>query len=79
MAEHQHNPNANELWLYFQTVINWVEVIFSKYRKEMKGIEWRVLYNEYKNTQFDPSAFEKEIERLMKDEDATSKKGIYLF
>jgi len=24
MAEHQHEPTANELWLYFNSVANWV-------------------------------------------------------
>ena len=28
MAKHQHEPNANELWLYFQTVIAWVKATF---------------------------------------------------
>jgi uncharacterized protein with ParB-like and HNH nuclease domain len=37
MAKHQHEKNANPLWLYFQAVINWVGVTFPKYRKEMKG------------------------------------------
>jgi len=38
MATHQHDKNANPLWLYFQAVISWVKATFSKYRKEMKGI-----------------------------------------
>ena len=38
MSYHQHDPNANELWLYFQKVISWVKAIFPKYRREMKGI-----------------------------------------
>ena len=38
MAAHQHDPNADELWLYFQNVINWVQAKFTKYRKEMKGV-----------------------------------------
>lgn len=45
MAKHQHEPNANELWLYFQNVINWVQVVFPNCRKEMKGIEWGFYYN----------------------------------
>ena len=36
MAKHQHQPNANELWLYFRNVIDWVKLTFPKYRKEMK-------------------------------------------
>lgn len=38
MAKHQNDPNANELWLYFQSVINWVQAVFPNYRNEMKGI-----------------------------------------
>ena len=77
MAKHQHEPNANELWLYFQSVISWVKAVFPKYRKEMKGIQWGFLYNEFKNKNFDSVKFEKEIAELMQDEDVTNKKGIY--
>src|SRR5690606_10359140 len=49
MAKNQHNPNANELWSYFQNVINWIKVVFPKYRREMKGINWGFLYNQFKN------------------------------
>ncbi len=79
MAEHQHEPNANELWLYFQSVINWVRVVFPKYRKEMKGIEWGFLYNEFKDHKFDSRKLEEEITELMQDEDVTNKKGIYSY
>ena len=42
MAIHQNDTNCNELWLYFQTVINWIRATFPKYRKEMKGLEWGI-------------------------------------
>ncbi len=45
MSDHQHDPNANELWSYFQAVISWVELTFTTYRKEMKTIDWGTLYN----------------------------------
>jgi len=77
MANHQHEPNANELWLYFQSVINWVKVVFPKYRKEMKGIQWGFLYNKFKNDSFDSVKLEEKISKLMQDEDVTNKKGIY--
>lgn len=79
MAEHQHEPNANDLWLYFQSVINWVKAVFPVYRKEMKGIEWGFLYNELKDEKFDPKKLETEIKKLMQDDDVTNKKGIYLY
>ena len=77
MAQHQHSPNANELFFYFRSVIDWVENTFIKYRKEMKGLEWGVFYNQFKNIAIDTAELEKEIASLMADEDVTSKKGIY--
>ena len=77
MSKNQHEPNANELWLYFQAVINWVKATFPKYRKEMKGIQWGFLYNEFKDKKFDHKKLEEEITKLMQDEDVTNKKGIY--
>jgi len=76
MSKHQHEPNANELWLYFQNVINWVRVVFPNYRKEMKGVEFGPLYNEFKNEKIDSKKIEKEITELMQDEDVTKKSGI---
>ncbi len=77
MAQQQHEPNANELWLYFQNVINWVKVVFPKYRKEMKGVAWGTLYNEFKGEKIDHVKLEDEVAALMQDEDVTNKKGIY--
>lgn len=79
MAEHQHKPHANELWLYFQGVINWVIAVFPYYRREMKGIEWGFLFNEFKDVELDPNELEKEISELMQDVDVTNKKGIYIY
>ena len=77
MSKNQHEPNANELWLYFQSVINWVKATFPIYRKEMKGINWGSLYNEFKIQKYDSQKLELEISILMQDEDVTNKKGIY--
>lgn len=77
MAEHQHDKNANPLWLYFQAVMNWVTATFPKYRKEMKGLEWGTLYNTHKNDELDPDTLEKEVSKLMADDEVTKKRGIY--
>ena len=77
MSNHQHDPNANEIWLYFQSIISWVKATFPKYRREMKGIGWGFLYNEFKTQNFDHKKLEEEISTLMQDEDVTNKKGIY--
>jgi hypothetical protein len=77
MANHQHDPTAIEIWNYFQTVIGWTKATFPNYRKEMKGIAWGLLYNEFKDQKLDPKKLEQQISDLMQDEDVSNKKGIY--
>lgn len=77
MALHQHDTNANELWLYFQAVIAWVEATFPSYRREMKGVAWGELYNQFKDKPLDSKWLDTEVTRLMADEDVERKKGIY--
>ncbi|MGI6013113.1 MAG: HNH endonuclease family protein [Oscillospiraceae bacterium] len=77
MATHQHDTNCNEIWLYFQSVINWVKAIFPKYRKEMKGLDWGIFYNKYGTGKYDPKQLEARIVELMEDEDVTKNSGVY--
>ena len=78
MSQHQHDTNCNELWLYFQTVINWVQATFPKYRgKLMKGLDWGVYYNKYGAGKYDPKTLEAHIIELLDDEDVSNQKGIY--
>lgn len=79
MQAHQHDANADELWLYFKSVIDWVQTKFPKYRKEMKGVFWGELYNKHKDDTIDASALEKEVARLMADSDVERKGGIYAY
>jgi len=79
MAEHQHDPNANALWIYFKSVIDWVKLTFPKYRREMKGIDWGGLYDQFGGDTLDTADLERQIETLMMDDDVTSKKGIYTY
>ncbi len=67
MSIHQHDPNANELWMYFRNVIEWVKFTFPTYRREMKGIEWGGLYDKFKGHMFDTEKLEQEIQTLMMD------------
>ena len=79
MALHQHAPNANELWTYFRNVIEWVQLTFTTYRKEMKGLDWGALYDEYYAQTYDTNALEAEIAALMMDDDVSNKRGIYSY
>ncbi|NMA07428.1 MAG: DUF262 domain-containing protein [Ruminococcaceae bacterium] len=79
MSIHMHDQNANELWLYFRNVIEWIEVTFIEYRKEMKGLDWGNLYNKYSDVLFDTSRLENKIKKLMMDDDVQKKNGIYYY
>lgn len=78
MGAHQQDTDADELWQYFQNVIHWINVHFIKtYKKEMKGVEWGLLYNRYKDTQLTATAIGEEVARLMQDSDVQKKSGIF--
>lgn len=77
MGNHQHDPNANELWLYFASVINWAKLLFPKHRREMQRVPWGLLYNDLKDKPFDANDLERKVARLMIDDDVTNKAGIY--
>ena len=77
MSKHQADKDANELWQYFQSVIDWVKRLFPTYRKEMKGLPWGLYYNKFRDKSFNTNDLEEKLQELMLDEDVTNKKGIY--
>lgn len=77
MSIHQRDSHATPLWQYFQSVIYWVQTIFPKYRKEMKGLPWGIFYNTYGDNVYNPQELEKRIIALMQDDDVTKRSGIY--
>lgn len=80
MAKHQHDKNAQELWLYFSQVINWIETIFPKARKQTKGLDWGIFYRDHHTrSDLDAKTLEEEIQRLLKDDEVQKKNGIYAY
>lgn len=79
MGAHQHDANAVALWNYFRSVIDWVKATFPEYRKEMKGVPWGPLYNQFGGKPLDANMLEQQVQKLMMDEDVTKKSGIYAY
>lgn len=77
MAAHKDDPTATALWTHFQAVIDRVQAVFPKYRREMKGVEWGGLYAKLEDELLDPDALEADVARLMLDDDVTRKAGVY--
>lgn len=78
MAQHQHDPNANNLWTYFQTVLNWAITNFDmkRFRKIMKGLDWALLYDKYGTQTLDTAALAQRISTLMRDSEIQRPGGI---
>ena len=78
MAKHQHDPNANNLWSYFQNVLNWAVTNFSlrKFRTIMRGLDWAKYYDENKDKALDTDAISARISELMRDGDVQRNIGI---
>ena len=78
MAEHQHDPNANNLWSYFQTVLNWAITNFDmrRFKKIMKGLDWAYLYDNYGSATLDTVALAQRIAELILDGEIEKQLGI---
>ncbi|MBR1928373.1 MAG: HNH endonuclease [Paludibacteraceae bacterium] len=80
MAQQQHDTDADELWQYYQDVIHWIEKLFGhKYKKEMKGVQWGLLYNKHKETPLTATAIGEQMAKLMADSDLQKKSGIFTY
>jgi hypothetical protein len=79
MAVHQNDPNANQLWQYFNAVITWVTTNFnvSKRKKIMKGVNWGALYDAYKDTIINYDEVDAEVAKLILDSEVEKNIGIY--
>ena len=79
MAQHQHDPNANNLWSYFQTVINWAITNFDlkRFKKIMKGLDWAWIYDTYGPPHtLNTAVLGQQISELMRDSEIQKPNGI---
>ena len=77
MGKHKSDPDADELWQYFQDVIAWVKKIFPNYYKDMLGLDWCHLYNTYHNNNYNSTQMATEVATLHRDDEIQKSKGIY--
>ena len=55
MEDHINDPDASELWNYFNNIIDWINEIFpGVYDKGMASVNWGALYNQYGEDDLDP-------------------------
>lgn len=79
MSSHRRDTNITELKNYFNTVIDWVSATFVDVEKEMQGLEWGRMYEEYHKNSYDPKKVSAEVHRLYADPYIKNRKGIFEF
>lgn len=77
MSRHRFDENIAELQTYFTTVIDWGNTTFFDAKKEMCGLEWDRLYENYGKQAYDLSKINAEIDRLYDDPCVKNRKGIW--
>ena len=77
MSRHRFDKNINELKMYFNSVIDWVSSVFTDVEREMRGLEWGRLYEEYHKKAYNPEKVSAEVQKLYGDPYVKKRKGIY--
>lgn len=77
MSLHRKDTNINELKIFFNSVIDWVSAVFTDVESEMRGLEWGRLYEEYRNTAYNPTQVSAAVQKLLEDPYVKSRKGIF--
>lgn len=86
MAVHQCDRDANDLFMYYQQVINWAKLVFPNAvpgNDEPSGIkgltesqEWGLLYNRWHDDSYNVNDLKRDVQALLADDDVTKKSGI---
>lgn len=77
MSRHRFDKNITELKTYFNSVIDWVSNVFTDVEKEMCGLEWGRLYEEYHKKAYDPQNVSVDVQKLLEDPYVKNRKGVF--
>lgn len=77
MSSHRTDSNITELKNYFNSVIDWVSGVFLDVEKEMQGLEWGRLYEQYYSKSYDPAKVSDQVKRLYSDPYVKNRRGVF--
>lgn len=78
LSQHRTNADITELTSYFTSVIDWIGSVFTRAPdKEMRGLEWGRLYEQYHNNPYNPAQIDQDVDKLRSDPAVHSQRGIY--
>ena len=77
MSGHRTKGDIIELKAYFNGVIDWASSVFKDVAKEMQGLEWGRLYEQYHSQSYDPAKVSAEVKRLYGDSYVKNHRGVF--
>ena len=78
MAQHRNDTDIDQLQTYFTSVIDWVAGVFPESpEKEMRGLDWGRLYEEYHAKSSSPKTMATDVAKLLGDPAVTNHKGVF--
>mgnify|MGYP000855124550 CR=1 FL=1 len=77
MSQHRFDDSIAEAKTYFDTVLNWVSNTFNQVEKEMRGLEWGRLYEEYHKFSYNSDQISAKVSELYGDPFVKNRKGIF--
>lgn len=77
MSGHRTRADIVELRNYFNSVIDWASGVFTDVEKEMQGLEWGRLYEQYHAKSYDPAKVSAEVKRLYGDSYVKNRRGVF--
>ena len=77
MSKHRRDDNINGLTIYFNSVINWISMVFLDVESEMCGLEWGRLYELYHSKPYSPTVVSKKVKALYGDPYVKNRRGVF--
>jgi Protein of unknown function DUF262/HNH endonuclease len=78
LSTHRGDKDTIGLKNYFTAVIDWIGSVFTRSPdKEMRGLDWGRLYEEYHAQSYNAAAVDAEVNALLGDPSVSKRKGIY--
>ena len=77
MSLHRNDGTIDGLKTYFETVIDWIDGVFSGTEDEMCGLDWGRLYEAYHRNAYDPAKVWARVRELYADECVRNRRGVF--
>lgn len=79
MRDHRFNSDISELVKYFNSVLDWVRVVFPLVESEMRGLPWGEFYEKYHAQPYNSAHMKQRVAELYADPYVKNRRGVFEF